>query len=94
MTDTEAEGRSAALDFAAGVVLFAISAVGTWSLSTNRFIIPGSYGNDPGPGLLPAILLGLLGLFSVTMMAMAGVKLVRLRGSGSDNGQSRRHDGG
>ncbi len=84
MADGEAEDRSAAGDLAAGVVLFAVSAVGAWSLSTNRFIVAESYGNDPGPGLLPTILLTLLGLFSLAMMALAGARLARLRGNGTD----------
>ncbi len=89
MADAEAEGRSAAGDLAAGVVLFAVSAVGAWSLSTNRFIVAESYGNDPGPGLLPAILLALLGLFSLTMMALAGVRLVRLHDNRNDSRPTR-----
>ena len=86
MVDAGAEKRSAAGDLAAGIVLLVVSAVGVWSLSTNKFIGSVDYGNDPGPGLLPAILLGLLALSSIAMMGMAGVKLMRLREMESNTG--------
>lgn len=89
MVDAGAERRSAAGDLAGGVVLFAVSAVGAWSLSANRFIVAGSYGNDPGPGLLPAILLALLGLFSLAMIALAVARLLRLRGTRNNSRQPR-----
>lgn len=89
MVDAGPERRSAAGDLAGGVVLFAISAVSAWSLSANRFIVAGSYGDDPGPGLLPAILLALLGLFSLAMIGLAVARLVRLRGTLDDSRQPR-----
>ena len=70
-------------------MLFAVSAVGAWSLSGNRFIVAESYGNDPGPGLLPIILLALLGLFSLAMITMAVARLRRLRGTRNDSRQPR-----
>lgn len=79
MADVGAEKRSAAGDFTAGIVLFAVSAVGAWSLSGNKFIVGIDYGNDPGPGLLPGFLLALLAVSSLAMMIMSGVKLMRLR---------------
>ena len=79
MADVGAERRSAAADLMAGIVLFGVSAIGTWSLSHNRFITTEGYGNDPGPGMLPGLLLLLLGLSSLAMMVLAGKKLRRLR---------------
>jgi hypothetical protein len=88
MSDAGAERRSAAGDLAAGIVLFSLSAVGAWSISANKFIIGVDYGNDPGPGLLPAILLVLLALSSIAMMALAGLKLLRRRDGGTETGPS------
>lgn len=86
MLDVEAKKRSAAGDLAAGFVLLVVSAIGIWSLSTNEFVIGVDHGNDPGPGLLPTLLLGLLVLSSVGMMAVAGGKLYSLRQAGTDTG--------
>ena len=86
MADAGAERRSAAGDLAAGIVLLVISAVGAWSLATDKFIAGVDYGNDPGPGLLPGLLLGLLALSSIALMVMAGVKLGRMRGTGTNTG--------
>lgn len=86
MADVKAERRSAAGDLAAGIVLSVVSAIGAWSLSANKFITTVDYGNDPGPGLLPALLIGLLALSSIAMMAMAGTKLLRLHRSGVEPG--------
>jgi hypothetical protein len=82
MADAEAERRSAAGDLAAGIVLLMVSAIGAWSLSANKSITAVDYGDDPGPGLVPILLIGLLALSSVAMMAMAGTKLLRLNRSG------------
>ena len=82
MADAEAGTRSPAGDIAAGVVLFALSAIGAWSLLTDPFITQESYGNDPGPGMLPGVLLVLLALSSLAMIAIGWARLVRLRGLG------------
>lgn len=86
MVDVGAERRSAAGDLTAGIVLLVVSTVGAWSLSTNKFVVGVDYGNDPGPGLLPAILLTLLALSSIVMMGIASVKLLRLRRTETESG--------
>lgn len=86
MVDAGAERRSAAGDLAAGIVLFTVSSVCAWSLSTNKFVIGLDHGNDPGPALLPSVLLALLALASIAMMGMAGVKLIRLRDGAANTG--------
>lgn len=82
--EVELEKRSAAGNLAAGFVLLMVSLVGMWSLSTNEFVIGVDHGNDPGPGLLPALLLGLLALSSIGMIVVSGGKLLRLRRSGAN----------
>jgi len=86
MADVGAERRSAAGDLTAGIVLFIVSAIGAWSLSANKFIAAVDSGNDPGPGMLPAILLVLLAMSSIAMMVLAGAKLLRLRGAETNTG--------
>lgn len=86
MTDVTSERRSAKGDFAAGVVLLALCAIGAWNLGTNKFIMTEDYGHDPGPGLLPWLLLGLLALSAVALMALSGAKLRRTRGGARDTG--------
>lgn len=84
MADVDAARRSATGDLAAGIVLLVVSAIGGWSLSANKFITTVDYGNDPGPGLVPALLIGLLALSSVAMMAAACTKLLRLHRAGAE----------
>lgn len=84
MADKTVERRTAAGDLAAGLVLLVVSAVGAWSLMTNEFLVSTDYGNDPGPALLPALLVALLALSAVVMIAMSGTKLVRMGAAGPD----------
>jgi hypothetical protein len=83
MADAESGTRSPAGDLAAGAVLFVLSVIGAWSLLADPFIMGEDYGNDPGPGMLPGVLLILLALSSLAMMAIAGAKMVRARRLGT-----------
>jgi hypothetical protein len=82
MAETESPLHSAKRDFATGIVLFVVSAIGAWSISTNKFITDVEYGNDPGPGLVPGLMLGFLAASSIAMMVIARVRLRRLRQAG------------
>jgi len=84
MSDNTAERRTATGDLVAGIVLLAVSAVGGWSLLTNKFLISTNYGKDPGPALLPILLIALLALSAVALIAIAGTKLIRMGPSGTD----------
>jgi hypothetical protein len=71
------EGRRDAIgDLVTGIVMLAVVAVGSWSLWHNAELTELDYGADPGPGLLPEILLALLGVLAAAMVLWA---LFRLR---------------
>lgn len=55
--------------------MLAVAAVGGWSLFSNRFVIGEDYGSDPGPGLLPVLLLALLAVGALGLMAVGAAKL-------------------
>lgn len=57
-----------------------MSALGTWSLATNPRVTGMDWGADPGPGLVPGLLLALLGLGALGLVLRAGVGLGRSRG--------------
>lgn len=79
-----AEGRQEAKgDIVVGIVLLVICAVGTWSLISNRIISDFDYGSDPGPGLVPALLLSVLALCAVTMVGSSTIKLYQFGKSDS-----------
>jgi hypothetical protein len=57
---------------------FAMWAVVGWaSLSTNRQIVGVDFGQDPGPGLMPAIVLALLSAGSLVLIAAGLAGLIR-----------------
>lgn len=67
--------RAAQLDLATGTVLLGVCAIGAWSLAGNSLLHNFDYGSDPGPGLVPALLLGVLALCALAMVAIAAVRL-------------------
>lgn len=75
--------REAWGDLATAAVLLAASAVGYWSIATDSSMTDFDYGNDPGPGFLPRILLVLL---MGSALALGGVASRRLIASGRGDG--------
>jgi hypothetical protein len=72
--------RTAQLDFATGMAILGACGVGAWSLAGNRVLYDFDYGADPGPGLVPALLLAVLVLCAVVMIMIATVRLWIERG--------------
>lgn len=58
-----------------GGILLAVSIVGAASLLNNEGLRTGDFGRDPGPGLLPVILLVLLAAGSLVLTVMGAVRL-------------------
>lgn len=69
------ESRTATGDLAAGVVLLAVASVGGWSLLGDPFLMDEDYGSDPGPGLLPILMLVLLAAGALGLMVSGAVRL-------------------
>jgi hypothetical protein len=63
--------RGARGDLATGVVLLALTGVGFWRLYGNQDVTTLDFGNDPGPGLFPKVLLWALGLAGVWLLVQA-----------------------
>jgi len=61
-------------------VLLGVSALGTLSVATNPRITGMDWGVDPGPGLVPGLLLALLALGALGLVLRGGVGLGRSRG--------------
>ena len=55
-------------DLATGIVLVAAAGVGAFSLLGNDELTAFDYGADPGPGLVPELLLAVLGAFAVGLV--------------------------
>jgi len=66
-------------DVVTGLVLCAVTAFLGWSLFTNDGIVGADFGADPGPGLVPALLLRLLGLCALAMIAVGLRNLRQVR---------------
>jgi len=64
-------------DIVAGLVCLAISLVGWWTVLTNPALISTNYGADPGPGMMPQLMLSLLTVFSLVLAGRAHVRLKR-----------------
>jgi hypothetical protein len=73
-----AEMREARGDLITSVILLGITATGFWSLNTNPDIGI-DFGADPGPGLIPNLLLWGLGLCGLGMFGGAVVQLLWAR---------------
>ena len=67
-------------DLVTGLIMLAVVAVGSVYVAGNPELIGASYGSDPGPGLLPILLLVILGLLALTMVPMAFVRILRTGG--------------
>jgi hypothetical protein len=74
--------HAAQVDVAISLVLFAVGGVGAWSLTGNRILYDFDYGSDPGPGLVPALLLAVLALCALALLAWSVFRLWQLRGIG------------
>jgi len=64
-------------DLATGLVLVAAAAVGAFSLLGNDELTAFDYGADPGPGLVPELLLAVLGAFAVGLVLRGFIGLRR-----------------
>ncbi len=67
--------RTAQLDVATGVAILGVCGIGAWSLASNSVLFDFDYGADPGPGLVPALLLAVLALCASAMIMIAAVRL-------------------
>lgn len=78
--DNYGERRHTALvDIGVGTVLLGACAIGAVSLRNNRVLFDFDYGSDPGPGLVPALLIAVLALCSAGLIALSLFRLWRLR---------------
>jgi hypothetical protein len=78
---TSGQRRHAAwVDIAVSLVLLAACGIGAWSLAGNRVLYDFDYGADPGPGLVPGLLLAALALCSIGLMGWALFRLWLIRG--------------
>lgn len=79
--DNAGDRRHAAhVDIAISLTLLAVGGVGAWSLIGNRILFEFDYGSDPGPGLVPALLLAVLGLCALALLLSSVFKLWWIRG--------------
>ena len=85
MDDLTESLRQAKADLITGLVLLGVAALATWSILSNERLIGVNYGADPGPALLPALLVGLLVLCALWMVATSALTLWRWRHRGSDH---------
>lgn len=90
MTLLGEKARRAFGDIAISLVLFGIMGAGFWSLTDNKDILL-DFGNDPGPGLFPSLLLWALGLCGLALLAVAIWQLWR---AGAEEEGSRSATGG
>ena len=65
-------------DLVTGLILLGATAVGAWSLLGNETLREFDYGADPGPGLVPSLLLILLGVCAAAL-ALRGLVGLRRR---------------
>ncbi len=67
--------RSATGDLAAGAVLLVVASVGGWTLFADPLLVSEDYGSDPGPGLLPRLLLALLAAGALGLIVTGALRL-------------------
>lgn len=79
MNESREKRSQAKKDVVTGLVLCAVTAFLGWSLFTNDSIVGADFGADPGPGLVPALLLRLLGLCALAMIAVGLKNLWQVR---------------
>ncbi|HEX9898580.1 MAG TPA: tripartite tricarboxylate transporter TctB family protein [Candidatus Methylomirabilis sp.] len=79
------EVRGTRGDPVTGVVLLVLTVVGFWRLYGNQDVTTLDFGNDPGPGLFPKLLLWALGLAGLWLIVQA---LARWRARGGEAGAS------
>ena len=63
-------------DLVTGLILLGATAIGAWSLLGNEALTAFDYGADPGPGLVPELLLVLLGVCAAAL-ALRGLMGLR-----------------
>lgn len=67
-------------DLLAGTVILAVTAAGWMSLRANRTLAMFDFGTDPGPALMPRLLLAGLGAGGLALAGRAAWRLVRSGG--------------
>ena len=58
-------------DLICGLTVMAFTLIGTWGIVTDDFLMEEDYGADPGPSLVPIMLLCVLGLLGIHMTTKA-----------------------
>ena len=58
-------------DLICGLTVIAFTSIGTWGIVTDDFLMEEDYGADPGPSLVPIMLLCVLGLLGIHMTTKA-----------------------
>ena len=58
-------------DLICGLTVIAFTSIGTWGIVTDDFLMEEDYGADPGPSLVPIMLLYVLGLLGIHMTTKA-----------------------
>ncbi|MDR7519141.1 MAG: tripartite tricarboxylate transporter TctB family protein [Armatimonadota bacterium] len=76
----EQHARRALGDLLAGTVILTVTAAGWMSLRANRTLATFDFGTDPGPALMPRLLLAGLGAGGLALAGRAAWRLVRSGG--------------
>ena len=58
-------------DLICGLTVIAFTSIGMWGIVTDEFLMEEDYGADPGPSLVPIMLLCVLGLLGIHMTTKA-----------------------
>ena len=58
-------------DLICGLTVIAFTSIGTWGIVTDDYLMEEDYGADPGPSLVPIMLLCVLGLLGIHMTTKA-----------------------
>jgi len=82
MDDTAQLRHAARVDIGIALVLLAVCAMGTWSLANSTVLYDFDFGSDPGPGLVPALLIAILAGCALIMLGLSGSRLWRTKAAG------------
>ena len=74
MKETYLENKK---DLFCGLAVIAFTSIGTWGIVTDDYLMEDDYGADPGPALVPIMLLCLLGFLGINMTIKACYNILK-----------------
>jgi hypothetical protein len=74
MKETYLENKK---DLFCGITVIAFTSIGTWGIVTDDYLMGDDYGADPGPALVPIMLLCLLGFLGINMTIKACYNILK-----------------